>query len=70
MSRVAELARRFQARWQAVVDPWWLAPGALGLALAIAVAAVGEPVCRVGFAWAGVCYGLAPIQLPRPVTRS
>src|SRR6266498_3027999 len=39
MTRVETLARRLQARWPAIVDPWWLAPGALGLALVIAALA-------------------------------
>jgi hypothetical protein len=29
MTRVERLARRLQTRWRAVIDPWWLAPGAL-----------------------------------------
>jgi signal transduction histidine kinase len=36
MMRVEMLARRIQACWRAIVDPWWLAPGALGLAVVIA----------------------------------
>ena len=39
MARVEQLARRLQARWWTVVDPWWLAPGALSLALAVAALA-------------------------------
>jgi signal transduction histidine kinase len=35
MTRVEQFARRLEARSSTVVDPWWLAPGALSLALAV-----------------------------------
>jgi signal transduction histidine kinase len=43
---VERLVRRLQTGWRAVIDPWWLAPGALMLALLVAtLAQLFEPGC-------------------------
>jgi signal transduction histidine kinase len=46
MAPVQDLARRLQQRWRATIAPWWLAPGALGVALIVAaLAQFLEPSC-------------------------